>query len=118
MATLVSERLDEPWRRRLFLPNYLIGEAAAYARIAPQTVVVWHKIETAMLTERQKRAPLSYMQLIETAVVAAFRKMKVPLRRIRAAREYALVTPEFTGEYMEQKSPSYTGFPIKDDFIG
>ena len=89
MATLVSERLDEPWRRRLFLPNYLIGEAAAYARIAPQTVVVWHKIETAMLTERQKRAPLSYMQLIETAVVAAFRKMKVPLRRIRAAREYA-----------------------------
>jgi uncharacterized protein (DUF433 family) len=89
MATLVSERLDEPWRRRLFLPSYQIGEAAAYADISPQTVAAWHKIETAMLTERQKRAPLSYMQLIEVAVVAAFRKMKVPLKRIRAAREYA-----------------------------
>jgi uncharacterized protein (DUF433 family) len=89
MATLVSERLDEPWRRRLFLPNYQIGEAAAYARVSSQTVVTWHKIETAMLPERQMRAPLSYLQLIEVAVVAAFRKMKVPLKRIRAAREYA-----------------------------
>ncbi len=89
MVTLVSERLNEPWRRRLFLPNYQIGEAAAYARISPQTVVAWHKIETAMLPERQQRASLSYMELIEVAVVAAFRKMKVPLTRIRAAREYA-----------------------------
>jgi uncharacterized protein (DUF433 family) len=89
MASLVSERLDEPWRRRLFLPNYQIGEAAAYARISPQTVTAWHKIEAAMLPERQRRAPLSYLQLIEVAVVAAFRKMSVPLKRIRAAREYA-----------------------------
>lgn len=89
MATLVSERLDEPWRRRLFLPSYQIGEAAAYADISAQTVAAWHKTEAAMLTERQKRAPLSYMQLIEVAVVAAFRKMNVPLKRIRFAREYA-----------------------------
>lgn len=89
MATLVSERLDEPWRRRLFLPSYQIGEAAAYAKIAPQTVVAWHKIEAALLAQRQKRAALSYMQLIEVAVVAAFRKAGVPLKRIRAAREYA-----------------------------
>lgn len=92
MAALVSNRLDAPWRRRLFLPSYQVREAAAYARIAPQTVNAWHKIETAMLTERQKRAPLSYMQLIEVAVVAAFRKMDVPLKRIRAAREYAQQT--------------------------
>src|SRR5215218_10175175 len=89
MATLVSERLDEPWRRRLFLPSYQIGEAATYARISPQTVVAWHQIEAAILTQRDKRAALSYMQLIEVAVVAAFRKMNVPLKRIRAAREYA-----------------------------
>jgi uncharacterized protein (DUF433 family) len=89
MATLVSERLDEPWRRRLFLPSYQIGEAAAYAKIAPQTVVAWHKIEAALLAQREKRAALSYMQLIEVAVVAAFRKAGVPLKRIRAAREYA-----------------------------
>jgi uncharacterized protein (DUF433 family) len=89
MATLVSERLDEPWRRRLLLPSYLVGEAATYAQISPQTVVAWHKIEAALLAEREKRAALSYMQLIEVAVVAAFRKMGVPLKRIRAAREYA-----------------------------
>jgi uncharacterized protein (DUF433 family) len=92
MATLVSERLDEPWRRRLFLPNYQIGEAAAYAQISPQTVVAWHKIKASMLTHRERRAALSYMQLIEMAVVAAFRKAGVPMKRIRAAREYAART--------------------------
>src|ERR1043166_1596120 len=89
MATLVSERLDEPRRRRLLLPSYQIGDAAAYARISPQTVVAWHKIEAALLAQREKRAALSYMQLIEVAVVAAFRKAGVSLKRIRAAREYA-----------------------------
>jgi uncharacterized protein (DUF433 family) len=92
MVTLVSERLDEPWRRRLYLPTYQIGEAASYAQIAPQTVVAWHRIETALLAQREKRAALSYMQLIEVAVVAAFRKAGVSLKRIRAAREYAAKT--------------------------
>jgi uncharacterized protein (DUF433 family)/DNA-binding transcriptional MerR regulator len=89
MVTLVSERLDEPWRRRLFLPAYQIAEAANYAQISPQTVVAWHKIGAALLKERERRAALNYMQLIEVAVVAAFRKAGVSLKRIRAAREYA-----------------------------
>jgi uncharacterized protein (DUF433 family) len=89
MVTLVSERLDEPWRRRLYLPAYQIGEAANYAQIAPQTVAAWHRIEAALLAQKEKRAALSYMQLIEVAVVAAFRKAGVSLKRIRAAREYA-----------------------------
>ncbi len=89
MVTLMSERIDEPWRRRLFLPSYQIGEAAAYAQIAPQTVVAWHRIEAALLARREKRAALSYMQLIEVAVVSAFRKAGVSMPRIRAAREYA-----------------------------
>jgi uncharacterized protein (DUF433 family) len=89
MVTLVSERLDEPWRRRMYLPSYRIGEAADYAQISPQTVVAWHKIEAALLAKREDRAALSYMQLIEVAVVAAFRKAGVTLKRIRAAREYA-----------------------------
>lgn len=89
MTTLMSERTDEPWRRRLYLPAYQIGEAARYAQIAPQTVAQWHKIETAMLTQREKRAALTYYQLIEVAVVAAFRKAGVTLKNIRAAREYA-----------------------------
>jgi len=92
MVTLMSERLDEPWRRRLFLPAYQIAEAANYAQISPQTVVAWHKIERGLLKEREKRAALSYMQLIEVAVVAAFRKAGVSLKRIRHAREYAAST--------------------------
>jgi uncharacterized protein (DUF433 family) len=92
MTTLVSERLHEPWRRRLFLPSYQIGEAATYAQISPQTVVAWHRVEASLLAQREKRAALSYMQLIEVAVVAAFRKAGVSLKRIRAAREYAART--------------------------
>ena len=89
MAKLVSQRVDEPWRRRLYLPAYQIGEAAKYAQVSPQTVVAWHRIQAALLNEREKRAALNYMQLIEVAVVAAFRKAGVPMPRIRAAREYA-----------------------------
>lgn len=92
MTTLMSERLDQPWRRRLYLPSYQLAEAARYAQISPQTVAAWHKIEKATLSAREKRAALSYMQLIEVAVVAAFRKMDVPLKRIRAARDYAKTT--------------------------
>ncbi|MGA7455028.1 MAG: DUF433 domain-containing protein [Rhodoplanes sp.] len=103
MATLVSERLDAPWRRRLFLPSYQIAEAAAYAQISPQTVAAWHKIETDLLAQREKRAALSYMQLIEVAVVAAFRRVGVPLKRIRAAREYAARTLKSEFPFAEYK---------------
>jgi uncharacterized protein (DUF433 family)/DNA-binding transcriptional MerR regulator len=90
MTTLVSERSDEPWRRRLYLPNYQIGEAAKYADISPQTVAAWHKkINDALLSQKEQRAELSYLQLIEVAVVAAFRKAGVKLPDIRAARDYA-----------------------------
>jgi uncharacterized protein (DUF433 family) len=89
MVTLMSERLDHPWLRRLYLPAYQIAEAADYAQISSRTVIAWHKIESALLHERDRRAALSYMQLIEVAVVAAFRKAGVPMPRIRAARAYA-----------------------------
>jgi uncharacterized protein (DUF433 family) len=85
----VSERLDQPWLRRLYLPAYQIAEAADYAQISAQTVIAWHRIEAALLRQRDKRAALSYLQLIEVAVVAAFRKAGVPMKRIRAARAYA-----------------------------
>lgn len=91
MATLVSENAAEPWRRRLYLPNYQIGEAARYAKISPQTVAAWHKEGArakVTLSAKEQGAALSYMQLIEVAVVAAFRKAKIQLPRIRAAREY------------------------------
>jgi len=81
--------LDEPWRRRLLLPAYQIAEAAKYASIAPQTVAAWHQIEAKLLKQRETRSALSYMQLIEVAVVAAFRKAGVSMPRIRKARAWA-----------------------------
>ena len=84
-------------RRRLYLPAYQIAEAADYAQISPQTVAAWHKIEATLLKQRDQRAALSYLQLIEVAVVAAFRKADVPMRRIRDARAYA--ARELKSEY-------------------
>jgi uncharacterized protein (DUF433 family) len=103
MTTLESERRDEPWRRRLYLPAYQIAEAARYAQISTQTVTAWHKIEAAMLSQRDKRAALSYLQLMYVAVVAAFRKQKVKLDRIRAAREWAARTLESEYPFAEYR---------------
>jgi uncharacterized protein (DUF433 family) len=89
MATLVSERTDQPWLRRLTLPAYQIAEAAKYAGVTPQTVASWHSVEQHLLSKRGDKAALSYFQLIEVAVVAAFRKMGVTMKTIRATREYA-----------------------------
>lgn len=90
MATLTSESGAEYWRRRMYLPNYQIGEAARYANISAQTVAAWHKDtgDRRTLSSKEGGAALSYLQLIEVAVVAAFRKIGVPLREIRSAREY------------------------------
>lgn len=97
MPTLISENRGEFWRRRLFLPAYQIGEAARYAEVSPQTVAAWHRIERPTLSAKERRAALSYMQLIEVAVVAAFRKAGIPLRKIRDAREY--FSKQFNAEY-------------------
>jgi hypothetical protein len=88
VKTLSSNRA-EPWRKRLHLPAYQVGEAARYARISTQTVVAWHKVaQRRVLSEKEDGQRLSYLQLIELAVVAGFRKAKIPLPEIRAAREY------------------------------
>ena len=73
----------------MFLTSYQIAEAAKYAGVTPQTVAVWHRLEKKILSQREDKAALSYLQLIEVAVVAAFRNMGVPMKNIRAAREYA-----------------------------
>jgi len=82
-----AQQKVEPWRRRLYLPFYKIGEAARYAHISSQTVGRWHNSSGA-LSQREDRSELSYLQLIEVAVVAAFRKEGVPLKRVQEAREY------------------------------
>ena len=87
-----SPQSAEFWRARLYIPNYRIRDAARYARIAPQTVASWHGTpqsnRRSTLSAKDKGAALSYLQLIEVAVVAAFRKTGVSLPKIRAAREY------------------------------
>jgi uncharacterized protein (DUF433 family)/DNA-binding transcriptional MerR regulator len=90
MAALSHSK--EPWRNRLHLPNYQIGEAARYTHVNPQTVAAWHRFEKRLLSSKEKRKRLSYLQLIELAVVAAFRKAKFPLAEIRAARQYVQTT--------------------------
>lgn len=82
----------EPWRRRLYLPAYRIAAAARYAELSSQTVSRWHRESgtgAAGMPERKPREALSYLQLIEVAVVAAFRGKGVSLQKIRGAREYA-----------------------------
>lgn len=87
-----TPRPNEFWRARLYVPNYRIREAARYARIAPQTVASWHGAPLSnrrpTLSTKDKGVALSYLQLIEVAVVAAFRKAGVSLPKIRSAREY------------------------------
>src|SRR5580704_17319895 len=82
---------DEPWRARLEAPNYPIWEAAKYVHLAPRTISEWHSGKRhagPALSERRGDGAISYLQLIEVAVVASFRKAGVPLDRIRKARSY------------------------------
>ncbi len=81
----------ELWRKRLKTPAYGVGEAAFYAKISPQTVAYWHKSRGEggrVISKRAPRQGLSYLQLIEIAVVAIMRSKGVKLKNIRAARTY------------------------------
>lgn len=91
----------EPWRRRLYLPAYTITDAARYAHTHAQTIAYWFYREGAhtgpVLSGKERRQPLSYLQLVEVAFIATFRQLGVPLQRIRMAREYLAQT--FKSEY-------------------
>jgi len=89
MAAVAAKASAEPWRDRLYVPNYRVRDAAKYARISPQTVAKWHE---SHLTARKSREALSYLQLVEVAVVAAFRRLNVPLSEISEARSYFVRT--------------------------
>lgn len=86
---MIASSQRELWRERLSVPAYAVNEAARYARLSTRTVSDWHKTESwAALSSRSDRAALSYLQLIEVAVVAAFKKAHVKNADIRAARDY------------------------------
>lgn len=85
----------DPWRRRIYLPAYSTADAARFAGTTPQTVTYWrHRSgeNGPTLPAVQRRRPLSYLELVEVAFVATFRKLGVSLRNIRLAREYIAQT--------------------------
>lgn len=89
-----------PWLRRLYLPAYRVSETARYARTYPQTVAYWHYRGGGLgsaLPGRERRKPLSYLQVVEVAFVATFRRLGVSLQRIRKARDY--FAQRFEAEY-------------------
>ena len=83
-------RPEEFWRSRLRLPVYHVADAARYADISGGTIRNWHRPSNkpAALSRKEPREALSYLQLIELAVVAAARRTGVSLAAIRRARDY------------------------------
>jgi uncharacterized protein (DUF433 family) len=103
----VAPSPSEFWRARLHVPNYRIREAARYADISSQTVAGWHKPansnQKGTLSAKDKGAALSYLQLIEVAVVAKFRKAGISLAKIHAAREYVSKQLESENPFAEYR---------------
>lgn len=95
-----TEAQPPPWVRRLYLPAYAVKDAARYAGTNARTVAYWHYQGGTLgpaLPGKERRKPLSYLQLIEIAFVSTFRALGVPLQRIRKARGYAAQT--FSSEF-------------------
>ena len=94
MATLRERRSEAPWVRRLYVPAYSVREAARYAGgISAQAVSNWHfrvlpSVGHVAMPDRKHRTPLNYLQAVEVAIVATFRKLRVPLKNIALARQY------------------------------
>ena len=79
------------WLDRAHLPAYRVPEAAVYARLSSQTVSAWQRnVYTGAIqnTGYGRRKGLSYLQLIEIAVVATLRHRGVKLKDIREARAF------------------------------
>lgn len=87
-----------PWRRRLYLPSYRTGEAARLAEVHPTTVRnwfygSWRTKGRGCPVFAQPTTPgvnLSWLQLVETAFVAAFRQQGVSLQALRRSYEYLI----------------------------
>lgn len=86
MSNPASAASQDHWKRRLLIPFYKVSEAARYARSNKDTVARWNRL--GVLPGKEPRAELSYMQLIETAVVAAMRRADIPLAEIKSGHDY------------------------------
>ncbi len=82
------------WKRRLYLPAYSFAEAARLVGTSAPTISRWyrgyevpgHRMKPVLPAERT--GPLSYLELVEVAFVADFRRAGVTLERLRQAHEY------------------------------
>jgi uncharacterized protein (DUF433 family) len=83
--SLASSAPEEAWRGRLRIPHYQVGEAARYAQLATATIVSWQQ---SVVSPREFGKELSYLQLIEVAVVSAMRRGGIRLNEIRATRAF------------------------------
>ena len=97
MSDMIAVRDKAPWFRRLYLPTYRLSDAARYAGTSTQTIANWHYRDLPSygfpaLPRREHRQRLSYLELIEIAVVATFRAMNVPLGNIAKTRSYMAQT--------------------------
>ena len=97
MSALATDRQNQPWFRRLFLPSYKISEAALYAGAHSNTIANWHYRDKPVLPDRERRKPLNYLELVEVAFVAFFRSLGFSMKKIRTARDY--VAKNITVEY-------------------
>jgi uncharacterized protein (DUF433 family) len=82
------------WRERLTVPAYKVADAARYAGTTTKTVNNWQR---TAISDRQAGHALSYLQLVELGVVAAMRKLGVPLKAICRARSY--LADEFGSQF-------------------
>lgn len=102
MSDLIAVRGQAPWFRRLYLPAYRLSDAARYVGTSAQRIANWHYREvpnygSPALPGREHGKPLSYLELIEIAVVTTFRALNVPLGNIVKTRYYMAQT--FNSEY-------------------
>lgn len=95
------------WRSRLTIPAYRVGEAASYVKISPQTVAAWHRrgdaVGSQIVSEKDKGDGLSFLQLIEVAVVAEMRRVGVKIGEIARAREYFVKTTGLSHPFAQLK---------------
>jgi uncharacterized protein (DUF433 family) len=84
----------ELWVRRMFLPAYTMAYAARLAGTKPPTICYWlyHEGQDGtscpVLADRERGKSLSYLELIEVAMVATLRGCGVTLPKIRKAHQY------------------------------
>src|SRR5262249_52662701 len=92
--TLASPGPEAARRQRLRVPHYQVGEVARYGQLASATIVSWQQ---KVVSARDFGAELSYLQLIDVAVVAAMRHGGIRMPEIRATRVF--MQDYFKAEY-------------------